>query len=243
MSFEFRIDDATINNTVEILKSNDINIDKSIIPKKAKNLKNIETVNVIYTKDFKNCKYYNDFKLDGNFFSYTEKNEKLYKKSNSRIAKYVKDFLKDCSFDSQYMKFSNVSENGKTKTLEISCYVKDYCVFDSRIVATVTGSALILSGAWHEPQTNSVISNSKTRKTSYITSILIDSCENEAFKNTKEIKKIEFGYLSGALYGNNGHITATALPYYRLTDDKDNVYYYDATDGTFNSSVSVSNSQ
>ena len=113
-------------------------------------------------------------------------------------------------------------------------------MFDSHITATITKSGLTLSGTWHEPQTTRVVSNSKTRNTAYITSILINLCENADFKNSKEITNIEFGYMSGSLYGSTGHITATALPYYRLTDEKGKVYYYDASDGTYNADASNS---
>jgi len=243
MSMDFRIDDSTIKNTVAILENNNISVDKDIIPKKSKNLKNIETTNIVYTDAFKKCESYNDFKINGNSFSYTVKDDSLYKKSDRRIKKYIKKFLEDCTFDSQYMKFSEISQDGNSKKLDIRCYVKDYCIFDSKITAEITKSKLVISGTWHEPQTTKVVSNSRTRKTAYITSILIDLCENEDFKNSKKITNIEFGYMSGTLYGDAGYITATALPYYRLTDEKGNVYYYDATDGSYNSKLSASNSQ
>ena len=133
------------------------------------------------------------------------------------------------------MKFSEISKKDNKKIFKISCFVKDYEVFDSCIHAEIEGSACTLSGIWYEPGTTSVISNSKTRKTVYITSVLIDIAENHDFlkSSSKEITNIDFGYMSGSLYEDSGHVTATALPYYRLTDKDGNTYYYDAADGTY----------
>lgn len=243
MSSAFRIDDSTITDTINILENHNISIDKNIIPQKTKNLNNIETTNIIYTDTFKKNKNYADFEIKGNSFSYTAKDDSLYKMSDRKIQKNIKKLLEDCEFNSEYMKFSEISKDDKSKNFDILCYVKDYCVFDSRITVQITKSKLVISGTWHEPQTTKVVSNLRTRKTTYITSILIDLCENKDFKDSKKITNIEFGYMSGTLYGNAGYIAATALPYYCLTDEKGNKYYYDATDGTYNSSLSTSNSQ
>lgn len=239
LSSEFRIDDTTIDNTVAILKKSDITVKKDIIPKKAVNLTNIETVNVIHTDRFKKSENADKFKISGDSFSCVLKDSGLYNQKDSKIVKYIKSFLEEAGFDSGYMEFSAVTKSDNTKKLTVNCTVKDYSVFDSRIIAEITASACTLSGIWYEPRTSSVISNSRTRNTVYITSILIDIAENTDFK-AKKITNIEFGYLSGSLYGNTGHLTATALPYYRLTDENKNVYYYDAADGTYNNSVSKS---
>ena len=50
LSSTFRIDNATVDNTVKILSDSNVSIDKEIIPKKVKNLKNIEAKNIIYTE-------------------------------------------------------------------------------------------------------------------------------------------------------------------------------------------------
>ena len=239
MSSSFRIDDLTLNNTVKILSDSGVSIEKELIPKKVKNLKNIEAVNVIYTDGFKNSENYKNFTVSGISFSYNEKNNSLYNFKNSKIKKQILNFLKESGFNTNYMVFSEISESKNTKKLEITCMVNDYCVFDSKITAEIKENSFELIGIWYEPKTNSVFSNSRTRSTVYITSVLIDLAENENFKHgPKKITNIEYGYMSGTLYGNTGHITATALPYYRITDEAGKIYYYDASDGTYNNSVS-----
>lgn len=239
LSSTFRIDDATVDNTVKILSDSNVSIDKEIIPKKVKNLKNIEAKNIIYTDAFKESENYKDFDISGNSFSYVQKNDKLYTLKDSKIKKQIKKFLIKSGFDANYMTFSEISKNKNAKTLQIICTVNNYSVFDSKITAEITKNSLKLHGIWYEPKTNRVFSNSRTRKTVYITSVLIDLAENESFKNgSKKITGIEYGYMSGTLYGNKGHITATALPYYRITDEAGKIYYYDASDGTYNKDVS-----
>ena len=147
--------------------------------------------------------------------------------------------MENSGLNSNYMTFSEISKSDNLKKFKITCNVNDYCVFDSVINAEITKTSLKLYGIWYEPKTSSVFSNSKTRNTVYITSVLIDLAENEIFKEgSKNITEIEYGYMSGTLYGNTGHITATALPYYRIKDSTGKIYYYDASDGTFNKSVS-----
>ena len=48
-----------------------------------------------------------------------------------------------------------------------------------------------------------------------------------------EIRDIDYGYLAGMPYGNAEHVTATAVPYYRIKDNKGNTYYYDAESGEY----------
>lgn len=239
MSSSFRIDDTTINNTVKILSDSGVSIEKEIIPKKVKNLKNIEAVNIIYTDAFKESENYKNFEISGNSFSYTQKNDILYSLKDSKIKKQMRKFLVNSGFDANYMTFSEISKTKDEKKLEITCTVNNYSVFDSKITAEISKDSLKLYGIWYEPKTNSVLSNSRTRNTVYITSVLIDLAENETFKKgSKKITGIEYGYMSGTLYGNKGHITATALPYYQITDEAGKIYYYDASDGTYNNSVS-----
>ena len=52
-SSTFYIDSETIDSTVEILKTNNIDVDKDLVMKSVENLKNIDTSNVVYTEKFK----------------------------------------------------------------------------------------------------------------------------------------------------------------------------------------------
>ena len=235
-SLSFHIDDKTIENTVEVLNSAKIGIDKSVIPKKLTNLKNVETRNVIYTNRFKNIRYYKDFELANDTFSAEFKNTEIYNKNNKAMIKDIKKHLSACGFDTDFMRFSDIKAKDGKKTFTVNCYVQKYCFFDSSIKVAVDKNGYSISGKWYNPQSKDVTSNSKSREMVYITSVLIDLKENEQIKNSVPvtINNIEYGYLSDSMYGTTGHVSATALPYYKITDNNNNVYYYDATDGTYN---------
>ena len=233
-SSEFVIDDKTVENTISILNSANISIDKAAIPKNCKNIKNIETVNTVYKENLKNANVSKLFKIDGDRFTCKVKSG-IYKDGDKKVVKEVKSFLADCGFDTGFMNFSPVKTKNGKKTFSITCSVKGFKVFDSVINVCVTNGAFTLDGVWYEPQSTSVMSKSTSRKNVYVTSVLIDFSANEKVKSLAPlaVKSVEQGYMSGSIYGKTGHLTATALPYYRITDSKGNVYYYDAQDGTY----------
>lgn len=234
-SSAFRIDYVTIENTVELLNSSKIGISKGIIPKKLSNLKNVETKNVIYTQRFKTSKYFENFVLQNDEFSAAFKNKKIYSEKDKNIIKEIKSVLESCGFDCDFMKFSDIKTKDGKKTFTISCYIQNYCFFDNVINVSIEKKEYRIFGKWYNPQTTDVKSNSKSRETVYITSVLMDLKENEQVKKSLPITitNIEYGYLSDSIYGANGHVSATALPYYKITDNNNNVYYYDAADGTY----------
>lgn len=234
-SLSFHIDDKTVENTVTILNSADIAIDKAVIPKKLANLKNVETKNVIYTDRFKNSEFYDKFVITNDGFTADFKDDTLFNKNNRGIIKSVKKQLSECGFDTDFMQFSDVKATDAAKSFSINCYVQKYCFFDSSIKVSVSRDGYRIAGKWYIPQSGDVKSNSKSREMVYITSVLIDLKENEQIKKNTPltIKNIEYGYLSDSMYGATGHVSATALPYYKITDDSNNVYYYDASDGTY----------
>lgn len=236
ISSEFRIGDETIDNTVTILNNSGIFIDRGIIPKKAVNLTGIECENIIRTKRFEESENSNKFRIANDSFTCEVENSKLYFEKDKKIIKEIKSFLSDSGFDADNMQFGKIIDKGEVKTFEITCHIKKYQIFDSVINVDITKNGFSLSGMWYESNASSVISNSRTRNTVYITSILVDILENKDFKSN-QIIDIELGYLSGSLYESSGYITASALPFYRLTDKENNVYYYDATDGSYSGFV------
>lgn len=234
LSSEFRIDDRTIENTITVLNSSNISIDKSVIPKKTENLKNIDTRNIVYTENFKESEYYDLFEINGDRFFCEISDSGIYNQSNKKIRSKIKSFLSGAGFDTGYMKFSGISEKDGIKTLKIKCNVSGYTIFDSAITAKIYSGGFSLRGVWYEPQTSAVKSNTRVRQNVYITSILINLANSGLADSAPfAVKGIELGYMSGLLYGRSGHLTATALPYYKITDDKGRIYYFDASNGEY----------
>ncbi len=226
MSSRFFVDKDSVQATVDILSRYGITVDESTVPDYTVNLRNIDTENTIYTGDFVK----DSFAISGNRFE-CEIARKV-QKSDRGIAKEVKSFLEDSGFETGHMKFVKSSEDG---VWYICGYVSGYRIFDSTIKLTVFDDKYVLSGTWFEPMSDRIRSHLRTRSTVYITDVLIDMTQNEDIMANApfEITDIDYGYLAGKPYGNGNHLTASALPYYRIKDNKGNVYYYDAQDGTY----------
>lgn len=231
----FAVDSKTCEKTLEIIQGYGITVDKDIVPKYAVNLKSIDTNNIVYTKEFKKLNKNGRFKVSGDSFSCKIKNPTL-SDSDANIKKGIKAFLEKSGFPTKHMSFSKTkTKDNKTKTFQINCKVKNYSIFDSVITVDITKDGCAINGKWFEPMSDDVKLTSRSRQTVYITSILVDFAQNEKVtKNTPlEITSIEYGYLSGSQYKGGGHISTTARAFYKLTDDKKNIYYYDAKEGTY----------
>lgn len=227
-SSRFFVSEETIKGTVDILDDYGIEVNEDTVLKYTVNLRNIDTENVVYTEDFTDKKG-KDFKVRGNEFYCRVKSEGIHTKSDRAIKQAVKKFLKDKGFSTKYMKFVK----GKDKW-HITCNVNGYEIFDSLISLKIGKDEFSLLGTWFEPVTSDIRSHSRVRSTVYITGVLMDMTQGEdIMKNAPfEITDIKFGYLAGKPYGEGSHVTATALPYYQIKDNKGNVYYYDAQSGT-----------
>ncbi len=234
-STRFAVDSKTCEKTLQIIQNYGITVDKDIVPKYAVNLKSIDTNNIVYTKDFKKLNKNGTFKVSGDSFSCKIKNPTL-SDSDANIKNKVKTFLEKSGVPTKHMHFSKIqNKDNKTKSFEINCKVKDYSIFDSIITVDITKDGCTIQGRWFEPMSDDVKLTSRSRQTVYITSILVDLAQNEkVIKNTPlEITSIEYGYLSGSQYKGGGHVSTTARAFYKLTDDKNNIYYYDAKEGTY----------
>ena len=232
----FFVDNKTVEQTLEILKSHDITIDKATIPRYTVNLKNIDTSNIVYNKKFKSKTKDGVFSVSGDDFS-CEIDIHGKSTSDKAIKNQIKEFLKDAGFSVKYMDFGKVKKtnDNKGKTFSINCKVDGYRIFDSKIDVCVADGTIQLNGRWFEPTESDVVSASRSRQSVYITSILVSLIQNEDVVSNApvSIKKIDCGYLSGSLYAGGGHIETTARPYYKLTDKHGNTYYYDAKDGSY----------
>ncbi|MBQ8588701.1 MAG: hypothetical protein IJ454_04840 [Clostridia bacterium] len=226
MSSRFFVDKDSVKATVDILARYDITVNEETVPDYTINLRNIDTENTIYTENFEK----DGFDISGNRFRCEIKRED--KKGAGSVVKEVKSFLESSGFETRHMKFI---KSDKADTWYICGYVSGYRIFDSTIKLTVQEDKYILSGTWFEPMSDKIRSHQRTRSTVYITDVLIDMTHNENIMTNApfEITDIDYGYLAGKPYGNGNHLTASALPYYRIKDSKGNVYYYDAQDGTY----------
>ena len=236
-SSTFYIDSETIDSTVEILKTNDIDVDKEVIMKSVENLKNIDTSNVVYTEKFKKNNKNGSFQIEGDTFSCTKSFDGIYAKGEDDIKDTIEEYLEKMGFPLEYMKTGKISENKKgEKVYYISCYVDDYEIFDSKIKITLQkNNTVLIKGTWYEPLSDDVKLRSRSRDTVYITSVLVSMIQNEEImaKAPFTITDIDYGYLAGASYGEGTHVKSSALPYYRIKDNKGNVYYYDAQNGSY----------
>lgn len=223
----FYLDKDTVSDCIEVLSENSVTLKEDVIPRYTVNLRGIDTDNTVYTNKFvKDGK--NGFKTKGNTFSCVVP---LADKT-AEPEKAVLGFLKENGFDTEHMKFSSAKKEG---VWYITCLVDDYCIFDSRIKVTKSGASYIINGRWYEPKSHKVRSQSRQRNTVYITSVLVDMLQNEEIMQNApfEITDIDYGYLAGLPYGSEEHIRATAMPYYRIKDNKGNTYYYDAASGEY----------
>ncbi len=236
ISTRFFIDSKTITNTVEILDENGITVDEKLIKKSVINLKNIDTNNIVYTDSFKKANKKDVFEVKNDVFSCKIKSKDISKKNERTVKKEVKNFLKDFGFVTKHMKFGKVHKNTDGDNFfDIECYVNGYQIFDSKIRVIIYDNEFSLKGTWYEPISDNTDSSARSRNTVYVTSVLISMAHNEdIIKNTPfKVVSVDYGYLAGTSYGEGAHVTTSALPYYRIKDNKDNLYYYDAKNGSY----------
>lgn len=226
-SARFYLDKATVSDCIEVLGENSVTLKEGVMPEYTVNLRGIDTDNVVYTNEFVRGGK-NGFKTKGNTFScmFTPSDDAAEPK------KAVLGFLYENGFDTEHMKFSPSKKDG---VWYITCNVENYAIFDSRIKVTKGKNSYILNGRWYEPKSHKVRSQNRQRNTVYITSVLVNMLQNEdVMQNAPfEITDIDYGYLAGLPYGSEEHIRATAMPYYRIKDNKGNTYYYDAESGEY----------
>lgn len=235
LSTRFTIDKKTVQTTVSVLEKNDISVDESLIKRTLVNLKNIDTNNIIYTKNFKKSEYASMFEIENDNFVF-EKTSDVYSQNENKIKDEVKSLFEKAGFETKHMKFGKLyTDANKNKRFSVKCFVSGYEIFDSNISVCVSKNKISFAGRWYEPLSANVKSKSRSRDTVYITSVLVNLIENEEARQNMPLKitDIDYGYLAGTFYGEGAHVTTAALPYYRIKDDKNNVYYYDAKNASY----------
>lgn len=227
ISSRFFVSSETIKSTIDILSDYGIELREETVPAHTVNLRNIDTSNIIYTPEFQENKS-GLISVDGNTFSIDVKDSSISKKGEKALRNAVTEYLKELGINSRHMKY--VNDNGNRY---ICLDIKGYEIFDSVIGIEPAEDGFSLEGSWFEPIGNRIRSRSRDRGTVYITSVLVSMTDDsEIMANAPfEIVSIKYGYLAGKPYGDGAHVTATALPYYKITDSKGNTYYYDAQSG------------
>ncbi len=227
ISSRFFVKRETVESTIEILSDYGIELKEETVLKHTVNLRNIDTSNIIYTPRFQENK--SDFvTVDGNMFSIEVRDASIARKGEKALKKAVTEYLGELGLSPRYMKYIN--KNGNRY---IYLDINGYEIFDSVISIEPTEKGFNLKGSWFEPMGSRIYSRRRERSTVYITSILMSMTADEDImaKTPFEITEIKYGYLAGKPYGDGAHVTATALPYYKITDSKGNTYYYDAQSG------------
>ncbi len=227
ISSRFFVSRETVQSTIDILSDYGIELKEETVLKHTVNLRNIDTSNVIYTPRFQENKS-DSVTVDGNMFFIEVKDGSIDKKGERALKNAVTDYLRELGLSPRYMEYINL--NGKRY---IYLDIKGYEIFDSIISIEPTQKGFNLRGSWFEPMGSRIHSRSRERSTVYITSVLMGmTADEEIMANAPfEITDIKYGYLAGKPYGDGAHVTATALPYYKITDSKGNTYYYDAQSG------------
>ena len=236
MSTRFYISKKTVNATADVLARNGITVNEKVITRSFENLKNIDANNIIYTAEFVDANKAGLFAIENDRFFCEKEMKSIHLERDGRIKKIIKELLSEYGFETSYMRFGNLKEKAAgQKELYIRCYIKGYRVFDSNIKVTLSEDKIMMEGTWYEPLTNEVRSRSKSRDTVYITSVLVSMIQNEEIMKEApfDITTVDYGYLAATSYGEGVHVTTSALPYYRIKDNKGNVYYYDAKNGSY----------
>lgn len=235
MSTRFVIDKKTVRTAASVLEKNNITVDEDIINRTLVNLKNIDTNNIIYTNKFKKSQYVDLFQIKNDNFAFEIESD-VYFQNEKRIKDEVKRIFEKSGFETKHMRFGKVSTDDKgNRRFMVRCFVDEYEIFDSNIRVCILKDRISFRGTWYEPLADEVKSKSRYRDTVYITSVLVGMIENENIKQNTPftITDIDYGYLAGTSYGEGAHVTTAALPYYRIKDNRNNVYYYDAKNGSY----------
>ncbi len=209
------ISDQTISNTINVLKNNNILIDKSIIPKKIVNLNAIELKNAVFDSDFPKGYQKN---ADKTFSIMTDE------KVNS--ASDIKKLLSNVGID----KNTEIVYNDNTSRVNLK--IGQYYVFDIGINIKETSGKTVISGNWYTNQSRPNKSNNVSEIVP-ITGILIEFANQVKSDNTIIVESITLGYYVPESKRNLDNINTSATPCYRIRTSDNKSYFYNARNGEY----------
>ena len=225
------LDSEVIENTVEILKSHNIIIEKDLVPKihdsvKVCNIENryssvsevVEGAKNISLQNGKELFNDENVRIEGNSFTIKVNEDKKVSKSVS----YVKREMKDTGF------LDNVEYSVKEMDGDVYFYLRfqDKIFYDSyiRVKASDKGIQEIYGHNWMGDS----VTEGGFAETISPAQILIDFAIENGNTEKRAIKSIQSGYC----IGDRDHtVRVTAFPVWEIILDNGDVYYYDMRNG------------
>ena len=205
----------TIQDTVKILKANNINIDENIIDDEVKNMGEITVKPITKSDDYSK----NISKSDGVEFEMVFDRAVLNDKD-------MKSLLSKGGFDEYEISKSFSDGYGIAQ----QC-IKGYRIFDSRLEVKSQGQKSTISGIWFDPQSLPKKSDNNTNIV-ILPSILINLISNVNRPQTEiTISSIDYGYCIA--YSGADAVLYTATPCWRFVTDGGMEFYYDARTGEY----------
>ena len=240
------IEAQTINQTVEILRQNDIFVSADIIPTKMPKLGAIDVENSIADFDNSAKKILGEqvaslseghyasstmrlsLKGDTVLYSDSAPSDNIKELNSSSAQRYVTEWLQKHGFENN-MPSSYAIENDNGFTVYINQKIDRYNLLDSYFEAQVTKNGIThLSGSWFVPSSEQSILSNDTARVKPITSVLLDFARDDTrIKNgSNTISQIDLGYITGEK--NIHHTFATAMPMWRIRCSDGKEYFFEA---------------
>ncbi len=243
------ISTRTIEETVEILKRNNVEIDKSIISRKTRKIKKVEILNSIdthyslaksligecyktedgYTGELGEIKYK---EVAFEYVNYDKTNKKSITESNA-IDVAVK-FLKEKGFEIKSADVRDFLKNDKNYIVKFGKSIGDYPVYESYLTVKISSDGMLLGaeGYWPQVKNNSGDTNVEVvNETTVLINLLSLEEFNYGIENT--IVDIQLGYTLGSQPETETPILLTLLPSYRVILKNGENYIFDAKTGEF----------
>lgn len=243
------ISQQTANDTIEILKRNNVTIDPSIIHRKPEKLKKAEIANSIDSRSklaanlLGNCSETEDGYIGSNgkvIFSsvafYYENFDKSFKKAinDGNAVEVAALMLNEKKFEVKSSQVQDFSSTDDGFEVRFGNKIDDYPVYESFINIKITADGVLktIDGYWPE-----IILNNTSGKVSCVseTTVLINLLSAEGFNGSEEneVVDIRMGYSLGGKPESDSKILLTLLPAYRVVLKNGENYIFDGENGEF----------
>lgn len=218
--------ESNIDDTVALLKANNIEIDKSIIPKSVSEYSSVELLSIT---DYDNPSISSDYvskDIDGNITITLP--EGISSSNTKNFEKKLKSILVKYGFNDK-----TVVVEKKSDRYYVLEKIEDMQIYNNILKLDFNSNNIILSGTWYDHHISDSY-KATDQKTVYATSALISYIsEPNHSKDGTKLVDISFGYHALIDETNINAKSVSAAPCYCLTDDKGNSYYYNILEGSF----------
>lgn len=227
------VDSDIIADTVDILKQNNIDIDKDIIPVSYENVKICSVENRFANiKEMLEYVWENNDKEDGSFFS----RENTEFRGNSFVCKVDLDDNENMGNPEKYaekkLRNAGLLSSGNYKMVEKDGYVYFYLRFEDKVFfdsyIRVSISPLGIEEIYGVNWLGDNISEEGVAKTVSPAEILINFSSSRNFTNTISVECMTYGYYTGE---RTETVRVTASPVWEITVSDGSKYYYDMRNG------------